>query len=95
MTEKKIIVMLGVLFLILIINSLTGNSIFKQPIIEGVTSNTDERINKINNDIEDIRGRLKNYELSGDAQIFFNKVEANESAITGLTTACESLKESE
>ena len=101
MTEKEIIIAVGLIFTILIINAVTGNQLFKEHIIEGHTETSctlsDDIVSQvvsINNQIQEIRGRLSDYELKADAQAFFTKVDANAETIDSLKTGCKNMKES-
>jgi hypothetical protein len=94
MIKKEIILMIAFLFLLLIVNS-----VFASPIIEGhevaectLSSDITSQIVSINNQIQEIRDRISNYELNADAQSFFDKVSANEKQISGLTDGCEEMK---
>jgi hypothetical protein len=59
-----------------------------------LTDDIKSQIVSINNQIQEIRGRISNYELNSDAQAFFDKVSANEKQISGLTNGCEEMQKS-
>jgi hypothetical protein len=59
-----------------------------------LTDDIKSQIVSINNQIQEIRGRISNYELNADAQAFFDKVSANEKQISGLTGGCEEMQKS-
>ena len=76
-----------------------ASPMFASPIREGhevasctLTDDVKSQIVSINNQIQEMRDRISNYELNADAQSFFNKVSANEKQISGLTNGCEEMQ---